>query len=388
MVRKSPRDVWLIDCNPADVHGSDMVSEPNESATHAFEAFSMPVLFRYVATIRAGSACVLWIHKSKRNACQLSLIFNEALKLTKAPRMLDASLVLVNRYPTADTFEIFEGYSAVGVFGFRNQRFGNDMVDVPCEKRFSRASFFEQTPCRLCSDNLQSVPEFCLASSHALKFVAAPRLSVGVSGDAIYAEVDSKPPYGVVSRFFRDFNNHRKIEEPISQYEVCLSSDVAEFFRLVGSEFHGDSFSAIQCQDRYSVHAFPAEYALVVNYGSVASEIQLGVSVAFECFRDFANCSDGQLCGQAILASDLAINKPLELDLVCSSKFKCVGCYFVAGFIKRFHRLKEIIRLLRIRQQFSEERLLHKSLNRVIQYLRFSNSFYEFLKEVNFGAEA
>lgn len=373
MVKETPRDVWLVDCSPADIHGSDVVSEPNEPANHASEAFSMPVLFRYMATTRAGSTRVLWIHKSNRNACQFSLVLDEAPKLTKAPRMLDTPLVLVNRYPTADTFEVFKGNPAVGVFSFRNQQLGNNVVRVSCEKRLFGAPFPEQTPCRLCSFALKPGSEFCMPHTYPIKFVAAPRLSVRVSGDVVYAEVNSKPFFRLVSGFFRNFNDYGKIEDPGSQDKVYLSPDSAEFFELVGAELHVDCFSAIQCQNGYAINAFPAEYSLVIDYGSIASENWLNVSVAFVCFCDFANGSDGQLCRQTVLSSYFAVYKPLQIDFVCSSASKRDGCYFIAGFIESFHCFKEVTGFLRVRQQFSEERLLHRLIDRVIQYLKFSN---------------
>ena len=121
MLEKTPRDIRLVDCSPApNVQGSDVVGGSSEAAFNAEETFPLPVCFGGEATAWACATCVSWVYKSNWNSRVFSLVLGEPPKLIEAPRVLDATLGLSNRYPRAYAPQVFEGYASLGAFALRN----------------------------------------------------------------------------------------------------------------------------------------------------------------------------------------------------------------------------------------------------------------------------
>ncbi len=371
MSKKILRCVWLVDSSPADVYGSDVVSVPNKPANHTFKAFTMPVFLRYTPTAKTGSTGVSRIYQFNWNTSEYCLVFNEAAKLMETPTVVGATLALSNSCPTADTREVFKGYSAFSVFSFRNQQFADTMVDVSGETAFFSATFLEQTLSRLGSDGLQFTSEIAVPCADSVEFFSTPYLPVTIDSYVVDAEVNTKPFFCIVNWWFGNIHNHAKIEHAVSDYEVCLPSDSAKFLLLVGTKFNGDYFSSVQCGYRYSVNAFPTENSLVVNYGSIISKSRLDFLLSLVGFSDFAYGSNRQLSGQTVLASNAIVDELLKPEFVgCSMPERYISD-FVAGIVKCLHCLGERLSLFRCWQELGEERLLHNFIEMISQYLKF-----------------
>ena len=156
------QNVWLIDCNPADVYGSDMVCEPNESAAATVEMLPVSVQFGNEATVWACATCVSWVYNPDGNSSEFSLVFNKLSELTKTPRVLGATLGLSNRHPRAYARQILKDYASLGAFSLRNQPLGNHMVHVFGEARLFPTAFLQQPFCRFGSLALKLGSKFCV----------------------------------------------------------------------------------------------------------------------------------------------------------------------------------------------------------------------------------
>lgn len=248
---KALRDVWLVGGNPADVYGSDVVCEANESAVATVEAFAVSVQFGNGVAFWTCATCVSWVHKSNGNSREFCFVFDEVAELMETPRVLNATLGLLNRYPRAYARQVFEGYSTFGVFSLRNQPLGNHMVHVFGEARLFSGTFLQKTFCRLGSFALKFCSEFRIAFSHSVNLISTPCLPVGIHSDVSNTKVYSKPFFSIIDWRFRNIHNHTQIEYVVSDNEVGLPSDSVKPFSLVGAELHRNDFSALQCRYGY-----------------------------------------------------------------------------------------------------------------------------------------
>jgi hypothetical protein len=88
------QNVWLVDDNPADVYGSDVVCNSNEKAVATVEMFPFSVQCGNEATVWACAACVFWVYKPNGNASEFCFVFDKHAELMEAPRVLSATLAL------------------------------------------------------------------------------------------------------------------------------------------------------------------------------------------------------------------------------------------------------------------------------------------------------
>lgn len=375
MFEEAPRDVWLADCSPApNVQSSDVVCGPSESAVATVETLSLSVGFRGEAAVWARAARVLWINDFDGNPHKLRFVDDELSELAERPRVLGATLGLSNRYPGAYALQVFEGDSPPGAFSLRNQPLRDDMVHVSGEAGFPSAALLEEAFRRPCSLLLKLCSEFRVAFSEPVQVSPAPGLSVGVHGYVSDSEVYAEPHLSVVHWWFWNVYDDGEIEDAASENEVCLSPDSVEPSGLVGAVLNGDDLSTLQRQYGYSVCCFPTEDALVVNYGSVLPEGWFDPLVSLVGFRHLADGSDGQLRGQTIFTANVVVDEFLEPYFVSGSVLERSLGYFVAGFVKRFHRFEESFGLFGGGQKLHEESQLHTLIERTNQYLKVSNS--------------
>ena len=136
-----PRDVWSVECGPADIHGSDMVCGSSIPAVTTKEDFTLPISLSYVATSWTGSASVPWVNEEKRDSCETSLVLNKGAELVESPTMDRPALAAsINRYPVSDALQLFEGYSSEGVLSLLNDPLADKVVHRCSEPAFLSTS--------------------------------------------------------------------------------------------------------------------------------------------------------------------------------------------------------------------------------------------------------
>ena len=132
MIKNSTRHNGLIDCGPVpDVEGGDEICLSLQTTGNTFEMGP----FRSVSLIngmafRAFPASIMGIDCNKGNARFLRLVFYERPELMESPRVVDISIALPNGCPHPYVFEVFDGYSGRGAFGFLNDPFRYYMVCI------------------------------------------------------------------------------------------------------------------------------------------------------------------------------------------------------------------------------------------------------------------
>jgi hypothetical protein len=83
------------------------------------------------------------------HARQPRLVRDKGSQLMERPTVLDAPLRLFNRDRIANPLEILQSSGAMSALGFRDQRFGDAMVDISREPVFRSTSLLEEPLRRL-----------------------------------------------------------------------------------------------------------------------------------------------------------------------------------------------------------------------------------------------
>jgi hypothetical protein len=108
--------------------------------------------------------------------------------------------------------------------------------------------------------------------------------------------------------------------------------------------------------------------------------------VEFVDIRNFANCSNGHLRGEAESFSDFTVNKVMKLPIIESFTLKSCFGNVIASNVEAFHSLQKTVELRFVWNEFDQKSLLHISMDCSTPYLRvFSNSFPCLKTEVPMG---
>ena len=96
-----------------------------------------------ISALGARSTGVAWVYEQQRNASQQCLVRYELSQLSKAPSVVLVTLAFANRYPLADTRQVFQGQRGAGVFGMGDKLLRNAMVHVTTKTRLMPRHLFQ-----------------------------------------------------------------------------------------------------------------------------------------------------------------------------------------------------------------------------------------------------
>jgi len=370
MSEKILRCVWSVDCDPADVYGSDVVSVPNESALSTLKLFAFSVSFGDMPAFWAGSTCVSRVNVDNGYSYDFGFVLDETLQLVEAPRMDCSSLAATsNRYPPAYAFEVFKGYSSEGVLSLLNNPFANVVVDCRCKSMFFSAAFPKQTLSRLGSFRLKFTSNFGVSASYSVEFFAYPSFAVTVSSYISNSNINAEKGFWRERLCFWDVDCGSKIEYAVSENKICLPTDFIYSGFLVGTYQHWDFLSAIQRENAYGFKPFPAKYSWVIDHSSVQVKGCFGCFANFVGVCDFADGSDSHLRGEFEVFADFTVNKVMELPVVESLSLKSGFRDAITGVVESFHSLFKGVELYFVRRKLNQDCLLHTYMDSKIPYL-------------------
>lgn len=383
MFEKILRDVWLVESNPADVNGSDVVSVPQQATLSTVELFAFSVSFGNMPAFRAGSACIPRLHIGDWHSCNFSFILDKTLELFETPRMDYSSLATtINRYSHSDSFEVFKSYSSESVLSLLNNPFGDYMIYCRGESVFLSASFLEQTLSGFRSSSLEFTSDFGVSAPQSVEFFSNPSFAVTIGGNVLDAEINSKKIFWSEGFCFWNFDCGSKVELSVSENKVSLPPNLVNSCFLVSAYLDWDFLPSFKCEYGNVFQSFPREYALVVDYGPTQVECWLDSFVSFIGVSDFANGSHGYLRREVELLSDFTVNKVMELPIIESFSLK--GCFgnVIASNVEAFHSLQESVELDFVWNEFNQKSLLHTSMECSTPYLSVISDSSSQLKQV------
>jgi len=325
------------------------------------------------------------------NSSDRCLVLDELPELIESPAMLFASLSLRNRHPLPDTLKIFEGDHGRGVFGFRNQLFGDAVVHVPTKPGLSTREFLEMTFGAIGPTALKIGLEVIYLGSNGLDTVTRELFAGRINGNVLDPEIDADNTNRFYLRRLGNFDDDAEIERSSFENEVGLSSDPIEPGFVVLADDNRDFYPAFESQERNEIETFPGHESLIVDDRSVRIEGRFDRFVSLVGFAGLRDSSDRHLSGEVKLFPNRIINDLLQLDFIGGTELKRFVSHEVAGGVKLMHRLANSLNLFWSRFKFDLERLHHvyrciPSMEMNISVTRRSRNSYAFLPQLKSGA--
>jgi hypothetical protein len=325
------------------------------------------------------------------NSSDRCLVLDELPELIESPAMLFASLSLRNRRPLPDTLKIFEGDHGRGVFGFRNQFFGDAVVHVPTKPSLSTREFLEMTFGAIGPTALKIGLEVIYLGSNVLDTVTGELFAGRINGNVLDPEIDADNANRFDLGRLGNFNDDAEIELTPFENEVGLSSDPIEPGFVVLADDNRDLYPAFDSQERNEIETFPGHESLIVDDRSVKIEGRFDRFISLVGFAGLRDSSDRHLSGKVKLFPNRIIDDLLQLDFIGGTKLKRSVSHEVAGGVKLMHRLANSLNLFWGRFKFDLERLHHvyihiPSMEMNLSVPRRSESRRAFLPRLKSGA--
>ncbi len=361
---KGGRDVWPVDGGPtAYIDRSDGISRSGEPARYAGEkGLRRTVTLIDTTAYRTGVRGVSWVNQFHDHTGEACLVLDKAPELVESPGVLLPPLALANRDPVPDTFEVFKGNAAAGVFGLCNEPLADYVVGIGSKAILFARALLEKSPGCLRAIGLELCAQFGMALSKAVHLATGVGFAVRISGDIDDAKVNTQKAFRVIRMRLRGINNHSQVEGLVSEDKVGLPYDAVDPGLLISTDAHRNQLPAIKGEDRYPVCSLPGEDPLVVDHGAMGIEsLDSGLVPAVD-FNDFTHHTYSHLGRKAVVVTKVVVGKTVELYLTGGISLKSKVGDVVTGLIESLHRLEQGLVLLWARSKFHHQCLFHASI--------------------------
>ncbi len=264
---------------------------------------------------RALARGIARINILDNNAFPLRFVRNKRLKLKERPTAVFGSVGFPNRRPFTDMLELLKFDSAPGVFGFRDERLGKNVVLISPESRFVAPDTLQVATRRPRSTGLQGLSECVVTTAGILNRFTRERFAVRITGDLNDAKVNPNKPVRVNRRCGGCFNHQQQIEHPVNPNQISLSMPTAKLKALVVAHVHRDSQPTLQGQDTGRFQSLETQNPLIVNDCASRFKHALFRFVALVGVNDLGNRSNRQLRRQTKLLPNVRIHQFLQNKL-------------------------------------------------------------------------
>jgi hypothetical protein len=342
------RRVRLIDCSPArDVSGSDNIRRASEPAGYTGEERLGGTIALINATAyRTGSRGITRVNQNHPNACQLGLVFDKLAKLVEPPRVLLATLNLLNRYPASDATEVFEGYSPSGAFGLRHKLLGDAMVHITGESALFCLSLAKKSFGWSSLFRLEFLTNLSIAIAESVKMPTAENLTIAIGSYVDYAKIDAKILVGCIWRWFVNFTDNIQVEFAVVIEEIGLPLACLKEFTLSVSGKKRDTFPACHSPDG-DIVGVVAKYPIIIGDAAVPPESSHALLVFLIGVSDLDYAHDNHLSRETKPFLYIIVEEFLQLVLGKRFGFPSHFADIVACLISTLDGAKKDLGLLR-----------------------------------------
>lgn len=354
--------VWLIDSSPAgNIHRRDVVGEPGVSAGHTGEGTLIGTIgFRDMPALRTGLRRVAWVNRDDRNAHQRCLVLDFCPEITKGPAMQLSPVRLPNRYPVADTRQVFNGDPTSGVFGALYKLLADTVVHISGKAVLFVAAPLEQTFGRLCTLLLKLGPQPCLTVAQAIQVGARIIGPVAVGGDVRHTHIDTEIAVNVPRLRGFNFTGDKQVKLAVDVAQVRLTPVAFQQLALAVAAQVTHALTALQRPDANHLFvSLETKNTVIVGECPARLEGSPRFSVELVGVGDFADSPYRHLCGQPVAFPDIVIDEVVKGILLEYLAVPCLLADVVAGSVGRLKRVEQRVVLVVCGFQFDLRRQFH-----------------------------
>jgi len=364
--------VRLVDGSPA----RDYTSRVNVGIT------SMPanptLEFRLRATIGFGdmatlgtfTAGITCVDGYNQNAPDLGLVFNKRSQLPERPVMQFSSLLTSSPDPRANTFQVFDGDSAICALRFVNDLLADRVVEILREVRFLASALLQKSSGRFRPFALESGSKLSVSFSQIANMRSRKTLSVRVGSDAGDSEIHSEKTIRFVGWWLNGVDRGEKKPPAFAQDKVRFALSRPKQLALLFPASKGNVLTALGSPDR-NRPLFVFQNPVVEGDGAVFTENALLVPVQFIGVRDLRDQANDDLSRKAVLLADSLIGELVNLELAESFTLPSKARDFIGRSVGQFKRFAKSRGLLQIGFEFKANGQSHITMiSRIFLYLK------------------
>jgi len=315
-----------------------------------------------------------WINHDHRDACTLCLILDKEAQLCEGPSRHLGALRLLKPCTLTYPPKVFHGEPTSGVFGSRNERLADTVIDIAPKTSFSTlhtrecpADVFGAFAVHLCHMGrpLQACPTLRVAGTTRFDLLPSVCCRIARRGQIRDTQIDAQKVRGLQGCDVGYDNSGVQIPLRITIDNIDLPGETLHIPSLILTIDHGDNLTPLEGQQADVRRAFPSHQPLIVDHGAIRPEHWADRPVAFEDLDCFANGAHSHLGRQPKAVAQLTVtpcmNRGLGKDPGLKTDTGRMGC----SGIKGLHRLQQRGMLLRGWKQFELECKLHIHYRRI-----------------------
>jgi len=288
---------------------------------------------------RAGARGVTGINRNHRHACQPCLVLDKGPELEERPAMQRGSLSATNRYPIADTAQVFESDPASGVLRGSHDALANRVVGVGGKTALFARQLLEAASRRLCALALQPGAQAAVAVADVVHGAAAVPHSVAVGGDVDNTQVHAQEVVNLLGGRLVHFADLMQVELATAVDQICLALHKRQQSKLALAR---DERDGLPPADRPDAHGLlgqlPSQDALVVGDAAVRVKHALPLAIELVGVRNLRQQADGHLSGQLVSLAHSVVAGVVQIVLAKGLGLPGDFAHVVRRCVRRFQR--------------------------------------------------
>jgi len=220
------------------------------------------------------------VYQAYQDAGQSGFVLDKPAQLVESPGVLLSPLALSNRDSGTDAREVFKGSPPSSVFSPVNNPPADNVVNMCGKPSLFFRTLFQEFLCLLGAVGLEPGAELRVALSKPVDLSTGVSLTVGVSSDILYSQVDAKKLRRVIPRRLFHLACLQKVKISLPVNEVCLTGQVLKKLKLMLSGNKRKFQAAAVRPDGYSLPGqIPGKDTFIIGDTAISFEGALGSTV-------------------------------------------------------------------------------------------------------------
>jgi hypothetical protein len=263
---------------------------------------------------RAGAGGVSRIDRHAGDAGGSALVLEKEAQLVERPARMLGAVGLRNRDLFADTRQVFDGDSASGAFGDRDETLAGAVVNVGGAAMLLAPSSVKQPARAARAELLQATADAAEPLPHPFELATRVERAVAVGGNVLDAKIHAEKAFGLGRGRGRCLNCDGEVPAVVAEQQVGLPESaglkLGSLFAAVGET---EAKAAVDSGQFGGGDPMQLEAASIVDDRSPRPEEVLHRAIRLVAVADLGDGADGQLSGQAELSPQRVIGEPVEV---------------------------------------------------------------------------
>src|SRR5574343_267571 len=257
-----------------------------------------PVSLINMPAMAASTAGILRIDQNHRNANNLGFVLNKTPKLIKRPFFKSFTLCFSNSLPAVKTLQIFKGNRTTGIFSKLNNLLRNYMVGVTFKTCLSARDFLEMSFGRLTTTTLKFGFNCGSFLSNNINLFSRKHIAVAIGSNVNNTHINTKRSLWVNGCSVRKLYNKTKKKISFVVNQIGLTTNFSLFQFGIFTKNDRAFVSTVKTENRNGIKSIKGKNLLIVKKRKMYFKPVQGFLFGAIGFRNFANSSNGQLCGK------------------------------------------------------------------------------------------